>query len=222
MCTFGFHEEKMLSDVILQRRATPAFSSDPVDEQDVETIVRAGLEAPSSYNLQPWRFVVVRSPEQRKRLRTAAMNQAQTEHAPLTIVACGDTTGWKEDLEEVIQIARARGFNSESDIARKRKNVHAGLGSHPNISMWVTKQTMIAATTMMWMAEVLGYDTCPMEGFDEDAVREVLGIPKEVRIIFLLVVGRLRGDDSKNPGRLTASRTVFADHYGESFGVERS
>ncbi|MGA8443364.1 MAG: nitroreductase family protein [Candidatus Sulfotelmatobacter sp.] len=219
MCVSSFPAEKKLSDLIRERRATPAFSSDPVDEQDLEKIVRAGLEAPSSYNLQPWRFVVVRNPEQRKRLRMAARNQAQVEQAPVVIVACGDTTGWKEDLEEVIQIARNHGFNSESQIERKRKNVSGGLGSHPNISMWVTKQTMIAATTMMWMAEVLGYDTGPMEGFDENAVREVLGIPTHVRVIFLLGIGHLAGDDSKYPGRLPVSRTVFADHYGEPFDL---
>src|SRR5437870_12787345 len=54
--------------------------------------------------------------------------------------------------------------------------------------MWVTKQTMIAATTMMWMAEALGYDTGPMEGFDEDKVREVLGVPEHVRVLFLLAL----------------------------------
>jgi nitroreductase len=137
----------------------------------------------------------------------------------VVIVACGDTTGWKEDLEEVIKIARNHGFTSEPQLERKRKNVSGGLGSHPNISMWVTKQTMIAATTMMWMAEVLGYDTGPMEGFDEHAVREVLGIPPDVLVIFLLAIGHLEGDDGKYPGRLSLSRTAFADHYGESFDV---
>src|SRR2546430_12196591 len=53
---------------------------------------------------------------------------------------------------------------------RKRKNVIADLAAHPNISMWVTKQTMIAATTMMWMAEAIGYDTGPMERSEERRV----------------------------------------------------
>src|SRR5215831_10774829 len=90
-------EEKKFSDAVRERRATPAFSSDPVDDEDLKKILRAGLESPSSYNLQPWRFVLVRDPEQRKRLRAAAMNQEQVEQAPVVIVACGDTQGWKED-----------------------------------------------------------------------------------------------------------------------------
>jgi len=85
--------------------------------------------------------------------------------------------------------------------------------------MWVTKQTMIAATTMMWMAEALGYDTGPMEGFDEDKVREVLGVPEHVRVLFLLALGHLQGEDGKYPGRLPPSRTLFAERYGQPFPI---
>jgi len=97
--------------------------------------------------------------------------------------------------------------------------VIADLSSHPNISMWVTKQTMIAATTMMWMAEALGYDTGPMEGFDEDKVREVLGVPEHVRVLFLLALGHLQGEEGKYPGRLPPSRTLFAERYGQPFPI---
>ena len=213
--TLATRTEKKLTEIVRERRATPSFSSSPVHEEDLKTILQAGLEAPSSYNMQPWRFVVVRDPEQRKRLRVAAMGQEQVEQAPVVIVACGDTEGWREDLEEMIRIGRGHGFNDEARIERKRKNVSEDLGSHPNIAMWVTKQTMIAATAMMWMAEALGYDTGPMEGFYEDQVREVLGIPERVRVIFLLVVGHLQGEDKKYPGRFPASRTVFAERYAQ-------
>ena len=214
--------EKKLSEIVRERRATPAFSSAPVRDEDLRKILQAGLEAPSSYNMQPWRFVVVRDPEQRKRLRVAAMNQEQVEQAPVVIVACGDTEGWKEALEEVLRIGRAHGFDDKSRIERKRKNVTDDLGSQPNMGMWVTKQTMIAATTMMWIAEALGYDTGPMEGFYEDQVRKVLGIPEHVRVIFLLAVGHLQGEDGSYPGRLPACRTLFSERYGEPLNLESS
>jgi nitroreductase len=70
---------------------------------------------------------------------------------------------------------------------------------------------------MSRMAEALGYDTGPMEGFDEEAVRTVLGIPAHFRVLFLLTIGHLRGEDGKYPGRLSPSRTVFADRYGQPF-----
>ena len=212
--------ERRLVDIVRERRATPAFSSTPVRDEDLRTILRAGLEAPSGYNMQPWRFVVVRDPEQRKRLRAAAMGQEKVEQAPVVIVACGDTEGWRNDLEEVILIGRDHGFNQESRIERKRKGVLRDIGSQPNMAMWVTKQTMIAATTMMWVAETLGYDTGPMEGFLEDEVRKILGIPEHVRVIFLLAVGHLQGEDSGYAGRLPASRTVFAEYYGKPLDFE--
>jgi nitroreductase len=212
--------EKKFSEAVRERRATPAFSSDPVSDEDLGKILRAGLGAPSSYNLQPWRFVVVRDAEQRKRLRVAAMNQEQVEQAPIVVVACGDTHAWKEDLEEVLRIGRNHGFDVESQIDRKRRNVTADLGAQQNMAMWVTKQTMIAATTMMWAAETLGYDTGPMEGFDEDRVREVLAIPEGVRVVFLLAIGRLKGRDGAYPGRLPPFRTLFAERYGEPFVLE--
>lgn len=210
---------RTLIELVQKRRATSAFTSAPVREEDLSWILRAGLESPSGYNLQPWRFVVVRDPEQRKRLRVAAMNQEQVEQAPVVIVACGDTEGWKEDLVEVLRISRDHGTLDKARATRKRKYVTADLGSHPNMPMWVTKQTMIAATTMMWMAEALGYDTGPMEGFYEDQVRQVLGIPDHVRVIFLLAVGRLQGKDQTYPGRLPTSRTLFAERYGQAFEV---
>ena len=212
--------EKKLSDLIRERRATPTFSPSPVHEEDLKKIIRAGLEAPSGYNMQPWRFVVVRDPEQRKRLRKAAMNQAKVEQAPVVIVACGDTNGWKDDLEEVIRIARQHSFDDEQQIQRTRRNVSNLLGAFPELSMWVTRQTMIAATTMMWSAEALGYDTAPMEGFYEDQVREVLGIPAHIRVIFLLGIGHLAGEDKKYAGRLPWSRTVFGERYGGPLELE--
>jgi nitroreductase len=207
--------------LVNSRRATPAFSpTSKVADGDLVIILKAGLDAPSSYNLQPWRFIVVRDIEQRRKLRTAAMNQEQVEQAPVVIVACGDTTGWHEDLESIIQIGRDHGFTNETRIDRKRTNVTRELGSHPNMPQWVTKQTMIAATTMMWMAEALGYDTGPMEGFYEDQVRRVLDIPDHVCVLFLLAIGRLEGEDSKYPGRLPSSRTLFGERYGQQIDLE--
>jgi nitroreductase len=213
--------ERPLAELVRTRRATDAFRSEPIPREELEQILQAGLEAPSSYNLQPWRFVVVRDQERRRKLRIAAMNQRKVEDAPVVIVACADTLGWREDLEEIIRIGRENDIGGDAWADRKRRNVIADLSSHPNISMWVTKQTMIAATTMMWMAEALGYDTGPMEGFDEDKVREVLGVPEHVRVLFLLALGHLQGEDGKYPGRLPPSRTLFAERYGQPFPVCR-
>src|SRR5690242_2611663 len=123
-----------LSKLVDSRRATDNFSSEPVLESDLQQILHAGLEAPSGYNLQPWRFVVVREPNQRKRLRIAALDQQKVEDAPIVVVACGDTNGWRDDLEEVIRLGQEHGIGGDAWAQRKRENVTADLASHPNMS----------------------------------------------------------------------------------------
>ena len=202
----GSNPEKTLSQAIKDRRATPSFLPDPVPENDLKKILEAGLSAPSAYNLQPWRFVVVREVEQRARLRQAAMKQLKVEEAPVVIVACADLEGWRNgDLDEIIRLAQQHGYGDEVRYASMRKNIASFFGSipgaagglAPDFAVWANRQTMIAFTTMMWMAEVLGYDTAPMEGFYEDQVKARLGIPARVRVVALLAIGRRKGEDER-------------------------
>jgi nitroreductase len=217
--------EKPLSQAIQERRATPSFEDVPIHNADLKKIIRAGLEAPSGYNLQPWRFVVVRDPEQKKKLRAAAFGQPKVEQASVVIVACGDPLGWKDgDLEEMLRISVEHGFNNPAEQETIRKTVSGFLGGpagkaagiEPTFDLWANRQTMIAYTTMMWAAETLGYDTAPMEGFMEDQVKALLKIPARVRVVAMLAVGRLKGKDKLYAGRFEPTRSVFAEEWGTS------
>jgi nitroreductase len=219
--------EKLLSEVIKERRATPNFEDVPIHDADLEKIIRAGLEAPSGYNLQPWRFVVVRDREQKKRLKEAAFGQPKVGDASAVVVACGDPDGWKNgDLEEMLRLAKEHGFGDDQEHNAARKAVSGFLGSapgkvggiEPSFGLWVNRHVMIALTTMMWMAEALGYDTAPMEGFLEDKVKEVLKIPQGVRVVALLAIGRRKGPDKPYGGRFDTSRIVFAEEWGKKIG----
>jgi nitroreductase len=208
------HKEKPLSEAIEQRRATPSFDGAPIPDGDLKKILEAGLKAPSGYNMQPWRFVVVRTPEQRRRLRAASFNQAKVEEASAVIVACGDQDGWRTDLEEMIRLGREGGM-TENYTEQARVNIPAYLGNHPNFTAWLNRHVMIAVTSMMWMAEVLGYDTAPMEGFEAEKVREVLRLPLSYEVIALLAIGQLKGPDKFNGARFSMQRTVFDNEYGK-------
>ncbi len=216
--------EKLLSEAIKDRRATNSFEDVPIRSADLEKIVRAGLEAPSGYNLQPWRFVVVREREQKKKLRAAAFGQAKVQEASAVIVACGDPQGWKDgDLEEMLRLAKKHGFGGEQEHSQARGAVNGFLGNapgkiagiEPSFAVWANRHTMIALTTMMWAAETLGYDTAPMEGFEEDKVRTALKIPERVRVVALLAIGRRKGADKPYGGRFDIAHTVFADEWGK-------
>ncbi|GGH09354.1 nitroreductase family protein [Silvibacterium dinghuense] len=207
--------DKNFFQAVAQRRATPSFEATPVPEGDLQRILDAGLHAPSGYNMQPWRFVVVRNAEQRRKLRAAAFNQAKVEEAPVVIVACGDADGWRNgDLDEMLRMGREGGM-PENYAEQARLNIPNYLSEHPNITAWLERQVMLAFTTMMWAAEVLGYDTAPMEGFEEKKVIETLKLPLSYHVVALLGIGKLRGHDKFHGGRFNGARTVFDGEYGK-------
>jgi nitroreductase len=206
--------EKTLSRAIAERRASPSFDGSLIPDADLQKILQAGLHSPSGYNLQPWRFIVVRSPEQKKKLRGASYNQAKVEEASVMIVACGDADGWRSgDLDEMLRLGRQVGM-PENYAEQAKSNIPNYLSNHPNMPLWLNRQVMLAFTHMLLMAEVLGYDTAPMEGFEEDKVHEALRLPLSYSVVALLGIGHLKGPDKFFGERFNMARTVFAEEYG--------
>ena len=208
--------QKALSEAIAARRSTPSFDGSPLPPEDLRHILEAGLSAPSGYNMQPWRFVVVQSPEQKKRLRAASYNQGKVEEASAVIVACGDMDGWRGDLPQVLRMGREGGM-PESYAAQASTSVSSYLSSFTTEQMrlWLNKQVTIAYTHMMLTAEVLGYDTAPMEGFEQEKVHEALRLPLSYWVVALLAVGHLRGPDKFFGGRFDLAHSVYAEEYGK-------
>ena len=208
--------KKTLSEAIEGRRATPSFDGEPIPAEDLQQILEAGLHAPSGYNMQPWRFIVVQSLEQKKRLRAASYNQGKVEEASALIVACGDADGWRKDIDLMLQQGREGGM-PESYAAQARSSVTNYLSSFSSEQMhgWLNKMVMIAFTHMMLMAEVIGYDTAPMEGFEQDKVHEVLRLPLSYWAVALLGVGHLKGEDKFDGGRFDMAHTVFGEEFGK-------
>lgn len=212
--------EKTLSEAIAERRSTPSFDGEPIPAEDLKRILEAGLAAPSGYNMQPWRFIVVQSPEQKKRLRAASYNQAKVEEASAVIVACGDADGWRKDLDDVLQLGREGGM-PESYAEQAKSSVPNYLSSFSSESMhaWLDKQVMLAFSFMLLTAETMGYDTAPMEGFEQDKVHEALKLPLSYWVVALLAVGHLKGADKFDGGRFNLAHTVFGEEFGKPLKV---
>lgn len=202
-----------LPQLLLERRATTHFKPDVVPEPVLQTILELGAQAPSGYNLQPWRFIVVRDAENRKRLQKAAMDQPKVGEAPVVIIAIGMKEETKQIIEDVVQEGANRGAGKQHEVNKAAEQARRFLDSF-SMEVWVNRHTMIAVTTMMLVAESFGYDTAPMEGFSANKVKHEFGIPDEAEVVALLAIGRREGPDKPFPGRFPLSRIVSLEHYG--------
>lgn len=170
-----------------QRRSIRAFQPEPIPADDLREILRVTGLAPSAFNLQPWRFVVVQTPDAKEALAGAAFNQRQVRSAPAVIVLYTDMKDTLENVDEVLHpgmdaVKRAtaregvlRPFAAKSEAEREA---------------WGAEQGNIALGYLLLAAEAHGYQTSPMAGFDADAVKRVLGLPAHVRIPALVAIGR--------------------------------
>lgn len=197
---------------IRARRATKQFKSDPLPEGALEKLIELTLAAPSSFNIQDWRIVVVTSPEQRQALAGAAYNQAQVLNAPATFVFAADSSAWtSEHLEPIFEEARRRGAWPDKVIEYYKNAIPAGqqsLGPEKRREYSI-KGAMVAATHLLLAAASFGIDSCPMNGWVEDEVKKVIGAGDDpnIGIACLVSVGYGEGGLG-DPGRLPQSRTV--------------
>lgn len=205
---------KPITRVLIDRRATRHFRPDPIPDRYLEAILRFGGQAPSGYNLQPWRFILVRDPANRARLQKAALDQKKVGEAPAVLIAFAIRDEWKSYIRTVFEEGQQRGLGANNDADEQVASASGFLDTIP-AAVWLNRHTMIAFTTMMLVAESYGLDTAPMEGFDPKAVKREFGLPPEAEVIALLAIGFADGPEKPYPGRLRLRDFIHVEHYGE-------
>ena len=210
---------KSIIDVMLDRRATMHFTPDPVPDEYLTAILSLAAQAPSGYNLQPWRFIVVRKEENKKRLQAVAFNQPKVSEAPVVIICLGMKEEWKKRADEVFREGAERGAGKLDSWKQIRDGALTFITSQ-NLAVWVTRHTMIAVTYMILVAEAYGFDTAPMEGFDPVGVKAEFDIPDEAEVVALVAIGRGAAPDKSYPGRFSLDAIVYSETYGEPWRSE--
>jgi nitroreductase len=170
-----------------QRRSIREYEPGPMRREDLREILRVTGLAPSAFNLQPWRFVVVETLEVKEELAGAAFNQRQVRSAPAVIVLYTDMKDTLENVDEVLHpgMDAARRAAAREGVLRP-----FAAKSEAEREAWGAEQGNIALGYLLLAAEAHGYQTSPMAGFDADAVKRVLGLPAHVRIPALVAIGR--------------------------------
>jgi len=202
---------------ILQRRAIKSFKPDPITPELLRQIVELTVAAPSSYNTQSWRIILVQDEAQKQALSAAAWNQQQITQAPVTFVFAADPTAAEGDLSPIFEEAIKRGAWTETTVDYFKQAIpgfQQQLGDKRR--EYAIKDAMIAATHTALAAESLGLSTCYMNGWIEDQVKTVIGAGDDLAIALLLPVG-YAAEPRQNPGRLPLSENVFVDRVGNSY-----
>lgn len=170
-----------------QRRSIRAYEPVPIPREDMDEILDVARRAPSAFNVQPWRFVVVETPELKERLAAAAFNQRQVHSAPAVIVLYTDMKDALENLDATVH----PGMSPEQQEATLRtvRNSFAKQ-SDDERETWGQGQGYIALGYLLLAAEARGYRTSPMAGFDPTAVKALLDLPENARIPALIAIGR--------------------------------
>lgn len=204
--------------VVTSRRSVRRFTEEAIPEDVVNDCLDMALLAPNSSNLQPWDFYRIVSPAKKKAMGPACLNQNAAKTAAELIVVCGRTRTWKKHSAEMLDYwpeatvpriveqyykvgARAHYGNLPLDPFGKLKKLirdMAGIAKPaprwPNNSadmrLWACKTAALGAQNLMLAFRAHGFDTCPMEGFDEARVRKIVKLPRDAFIVMVVAAGR--------------------------------
>lgn len=196
-------------EAIEARRSVKHYDPDhQMSDKEVKQLLGLAMLSPTAFNIQNWRFVTVRDPELRKQIRAAAWDQAQVTDASLLVVLCADRHSWEkqprrywrdapEEVADFIVPAIDGYYRDKPQVMQDEAMRSCG----------------IAAQTIMLAAKAMGYDSCPMDGFDFDKVGELINLPEDHSIAMFVAVGKGTKEPWVRPGSLAYNEVVIEDRF---------
>ena len=204
-------------EAIAGRRPARRFDPDrPLPEVLLLQLLDLAALAPSGFHLQPWRFVAVRSPRNRRRLRACASGDARLTDAPVVLIVLAYHHPHRSDLDAVLAQALALGAWTPAEAAEVRARAPRAIESGDGPAAWATRWAMAAASTLLIAAEALGVASAPIEAFDPGRLRRAFGIPDDHTPCLLIPLGYAAEEGSRpSPGRLPLERLCYEEHFGQ-------
>ena len=195
-------------DAIKSRRSIKSFQNYTMSKEEINQLLEAAILSPTSYNIQNWRFIIVTKQEIKDKLCALSYGQKQVAEASLVIILCADLKAWNKDPERYwINIPEG----TRQSIAKAIRQSYTG---NPTLEKDEAMRSCgFAAQTIMLAAKAMGYDTCPMEGFDFGKVGNLINLPPDHIISMMVVVGKKAKDAAPRGGQLPLSEIVFEDHF---------
>ncbi len=198
-----------VNTAIEARRSVKSFDQHhKMTQTEIDQLISLAMLSPTAFNIQNWRFVLVTDAVLRHQIRAVSWNQAQVEEASLLIVLTADLKAWEKQPERYWKNAP----KAASDILV------------PMIGHYYVKNEQLqrdegmrscgmAAMTIMLAAKEMGYDTCPMDGFDFDAVGKLLNLPADHTPTMFVVVGKALKEAQPRSGQLAMNEVVISNTF---------
>jgi nitroreductase len=177
-------------DAVRTRRSVHEYSDEPVAEETIEAVFERVRYSPSSYNLQPWEFLVLTEDGNRERLQEVAYGQEHVTDAPVAIAVLGNTDP-SAHAEAVAEDQLRKGYLPNEEAKAGLLETVEGMADRDEETnrLWTTKSTALAGMTLMHAARAEGLSTCPVGGFDPEALREAFDIGDQYEPVMLVTMG---------------------------------
>jgi len=198
-----------IKTAIETRRAVKQFDANHVmTEQEIEALLSLALLSPTAFNIQHWRFLLVKDPALRAAIRAVSWMQPQITEASLLIVICADLMAWNKQPDRYWK-------NAPDDV---REGIVAAIGEYYRGRETVQRDEAmrscgIAAQTLMLTARSLGYDSCPMDLSDFDEVAKLISLPEGHAIAMFVAIGKGIRDPRPRSGPVPREEVVLLNHF---------
>jgi nitroreductase len=204
-------------EAIKQRTSANHFDKTAtLSEDEIKELISYATEAPSSYNIQHWRFIAVTRPADKERLKAVALNQQKVADAAVTFIVLGDQRGY-EKLLVILQRTHEAGLINEQAAEGWRKSATKAYSNNERLARdEAIRGASLAAMKLMLAATAKGLASGPMIGFDPEGVQREFGIPERYVPVMLITVGPGAPGNWPRKPRLTVDE-VLAFHEGREF-----
>ena len=198
-----------VKEAVRARRAVKWYDAEhKMPEETFRSLMEQAILSPTAFNIQNWRFVRVTDPAQRQAIRAAAWDQAQITDASELLVLCFDNKAWErepqrywrdspQEVQDFLLPAIDAYYRDKPQVERDEGMRSCGL----------------VGQTIMLLAQELGYQSCPMDGFDFDAVAEIINLPADHTIAFMIAIGKGTKDAWPRPGQLDLDEVMVSDRF---------